>query len=430
MWTLKRNHSHVNAETLSEYIDGRLTGSNAARVERQLSGCAACQEELESLRSTVGMLRAMREPAPRRSFTLEAPLPARDTRPRPRRSPVSLIPQWAYAGAAATAALVLALLVSADVTGLLAPGTDSMQEAAFESAASTVEEVVREVEARAQDQSAPTLGAPEGLSPGSAEPLSAPAAQAQRAPGQPPDKGDTPSSIRLASTARPEPASARAAQPEQVAKREVTSESAIVPHAAESAPPAKVESPAEAAPANAALPAPALATTAISGPTPIALTAQPGTQRTQDVMVAKEVDAAGTQTVAPAAVPLVAPLATSVPEPVPNSTPTDTPAPPTPTPDALPAPTKPTLPSEPTSSVLPATAIPIPMPTIIPERDHEQMPQVPPSAETGGQGTAAPDSTKTTLIWRILEGTAVALCLVFLAIFLIRLRAPGPTSRS
>ena len=69
---------------LSEYIDGRLTSEERERVEHHLEECAACAQELESLRSTVEMLRQVTDVALPRSFVLreaeverEAPAPQR-----------------------------------------------------------------------------------------------------------------------------------------------------------------------------------------------------------------------------------------------------------------------------------------------------------------------------------------------------------------
>ena len=163
MRILRRNHSHIKPETLSEFLDGRLTGSAAAIVERRVLECAECQEELDSLRSTVGILRSIEDPVARRSFVLDAPPRVRMERAPGHRSPVSLIPQWVYAGAAAMAALVLAVLVSADVTGLLSPGHARVEQTSVESAA--VEDSfqgVRELVVTAEEESAATAA---GMAP-------------------------------------------------------------------------------------------------------------------------------------------------------------------------------------------------------------------------------------------------------------------------
>jgi anti-sigma factor RsiW len=41
---------------MSDYLDGRLTGRDRARLETHLSGCPHCSEYLEQLRATVDAL--------------------------------------------------------------------------------------------------------------------------------------------------------------------------------------------------------------------------------------------------------------------------------------------------------------------------------------------------------------------------------------
>ena len=123
MRIIRRSHQHIEAETLSEYLDGRIQGSALDRVGQQLAACQLCREEMESLRSAITMLRELPEEAPRRSFVMAAPPPM------PARAPSSAfqlrdflrVPQWAYAGAASVAVIVLVALISADATGLLSP---------------------------------------------------------------------------------------------------------------------------------------------------------------------------------------------------------------------------------------------------------------------------------------------------------------------
>lgn len=114
---LRLPHKHLNPETLAEYLDGRLAGTPLARVDQRLASCATCREELDSLRTTVSLLNHLPEVVPTRSFTMATP-PPQPALPLP--SPLFRMPQWAYAGAAATAAVVLAALISADATGVLA----------------------------------------------------------------------------------------------------------------------------------------------------------------------------------------------------------------------------------------------------------------------------------------------------------------------
>ena len=111
-------HRHISPETLTEYLDGRLRGQARERLEGVISGCADCRRSLDGLRDTVALLRQLPVVTPRRSFVMAAP-PVEVPQLRPV-SPFR-VPQWAYAGAASLAALALAVLVSVDASGLVAP---------------------------------------------------------------------------------------------------------------------------------------------------------------------------------------------------------------------------------------------------------------------------------------------------------------------
>ena len=136
MGILRLGHRHISRGTLNEYLDGRLTGPARGRVERITAECPGCREELESLRQTMLLLNQLPELTPRRSFVLtQVPLeiPFRHARPW------FQVPQWAYAGAASMAALALALLITMDVTGLVAPDLKSLPAAPVAPAESQVE---------------------------------------------------------------------------------------------------------------------------------------------------------------------------------------------------------------------------------------------------------------------------------------------------
>ena len=131
MWIF-RKHRHFKPETLSEYLDGQLPGAAREKVARELESCAACRGELESLRATVLLLRDLPEMRVPRTFILAGPPPE----PVAARPPVPLrMPNWAYAGAASLAGLALAVLVSADATGLLTPGPRPVSPGASAAAA-------------------------------------------------------------------------------------------------------------------------------------------------------------------------------------------------------------------------------------------------------------------------------------------------------
>ena len=103
-------------EQLSAYLDGELAPDERATLERHLTDCPACQEELRQLRATRALLRALPVPALPRSFTLpeDGPVPV----PLPRRSAAAQQrrvarrgPRAAQWGGALAAALGLALLL-------------------------------------------------------------------------------------------------------------------------------------------------------------------------------------------------------------------------------------------------------------------------------------------------------------------------------
>ena len=70
------------SDLLSLYIDGQVEGPQLGRLESHLATCASCQADLETLKSTVGLLRSLPSASPGRSFTLaEVPFMPRGTPP-------------------------------------------------------------------------------------------------------------------------------------------------------------------------------------------------------------------------------------------------------------------------------------------------------------------------------------------------------------
>ena len=132
MWIF-RKHRHIKPETLSEYLDGQLQGAARAKVARKLESCVSCREELEGLRATILLLQDLPQMAVPRSFTLAGPPPEPVAAAQP---PAHLrAPGWAYAGAASLAGLALAVMVSADATGLLTPSSGTVSPEASSVAA-------------------------------------------------------------------------------------------------------------------------------------------------------------------------------------------------------------------------------------------------------------------------------------------------------
>ena len=98
-------------DSLSAYMDGELSPKERARVEKHLRDCQACTANLATLRQTVALVRELpRVPAPR-SFAI------RPAVVQPKASMAT--PAWGYGllkGATALAALLLVLLIGADVS--------------------------------------------------------------------------------------------------------------------------------------------------------------------------------------------------------------------------------------------------------------------------------------------------------------------------
>ena len=119
-------HRHLRPEILSEYLDGRLDHRHQGLVAHRLAECAACREELNTLRATVAALQNLPDLPLPRSFTLPtAPTPDYPAelirKPAPPASLVMKLPGWAYGSAASLAGLALALMLSAEAAGLTSP---------------------------------------------------------------------------------------------------------------------------------------------------------------------------------------------------------------------------------------------------------------------------------------------------------------------
>ncbi len=104
----RSDHEKVR-QLLSPYLDGETSEREKAFVEKHLSSCQTCQDELKSLRWTTGLLgQTTAEPLPR-SFVLR-----RADVERARKTPRL---RWAYPmlrGATAVAALLLVVTLAVD----------------------------------------------------------------------------------------------------------------------------------------------------------------------------------------------------------------------------------------------------------------------------------------------------------------------------
>jgi len=100
---LKGNY-HRFREMISPYIDGRITEAERQALESHLASCQGCRQELESLRTTVGLLHRLPLAEVPRSFTV--------VETRPVAVPTALGPlRWATA----VAVLVLVVLSAGDL---------------------------------------------------------------------------------------------------------------------------------------------------------------------------------------------------------------------------------------------------------------------------------------------------------------------------
>lgn len=113
MWIFRKKKEHLDLETLSEHLDGRLSADDSRRVELHLEACSECKQEFESLRSTVHLIRRVPEMSPRRSFTLDV-APSIEPAPEGPR-----VPAWAYGAVASVAVLAFVAVLSANLGGLL-----------------------------------------------------------------------------------------------------------------------------------------------------------------------------------------------------------------------------------------------------------------------------------------------------------------------
>lgn len=137
----KRKEKHIAPELLSAYLDGQVTPQECARVEQHLRACAACAHELEMLRYTTRLLRAVPRVSLPRAFTLSE-ADVRQTAARYRARRFSLYLQGATA---LVAAMLLVVMVGDVLLGpqrVGAPQPLVMEKAVVET---TVVEAEREV---------------------------------------------------------------------------------------------------------------------------------------------------------------------------------------------------------------------------------------------------------------------------------------------
>jgi len=109
----RQPRAHLDTELLSAYLDNQVTPAERARVEAHLRVCMTCQAELNSLRQTVTLLRALpRVPVPR-AFTLSEAQAGLRRQPAQR----GWLGGW-LPGLAAATAVVLIAVVTSNLLGL------------------------------------------------------------------------------------------------------------------------------------------------------------------------------------------------------------------------------------------------------------------------------------------------------------------------
>ena len=132
---------HCSLEKVSSFLDSALRDREMQRVEAHLASCTDCAQQVEEMKSVVGLLRMMpTEPTPR-SFAI--PVPARvfvaePARPWWRPAPTvglramaaaAAIPSWRPApmvglrAMAAAAAIALAVVLAGDASGVIGTPT-------------------------------------------------------------------------------------------------------------------------------------------------------------------------------------------------------------------------------------------------------------------------------------------------------------------
>lgn len=158
---------HDACEQLSAWVDEALTAEERARVDAHLTACADCRRELERLRKTVALLRAV-EPAHAPAGFVDRVLAAARPEPWPRRllrRLVAPLPAPLPIGAAAAMLVAVAAVY-------LVERTPDLQQAARPQASFPV---AREVGSTAAPSPAPAAGA---------RPAAPPARRKEQAPAK------------------------------------------------------------------------------------------------------------------------------------------------------------------------------------------------------------------------------------------------------
>lgn len=201
-----RDRRHGRLRTLlSVYIDGQVSEAEASRIEAHLVGCQECRWELESLRSTVDLLKGLPELALPRSFALVAT-------PEPARSMAMGL--WPAVAATSLAALLVIALLVGDALGSFRQATSvdgqfvtapsavpeaaRMEAAAPAQASAEAPEVAPVTEVEAESERAVAAAPAPAMAQASPETeIAAAAAMAvEETEVAPPDEADVPAELR------------------------------------------------------------------------------------------------------------------------------------------------------------------------------------------------------------------------------------------
>ena len=148
---LKPEHRFAQGN-LSAYLDGELRAGEKSRIERHLSSCAECRQELATLRQTVDLLRLMPEMPLPRSFLVSAEA-GREAVRRPAPAFFAL----RTASAIVTTLLVLVSSGNLLLSSVFAPAGASLPTgSAFQAAAPASQTLVLAEPARVAEAAAPS----------------------------------------------------------------------------------------------------------------------------------------------------------------------------------------------------------------------------------------------------------------------------------
>jgi hypothetical protein len=219
-------------ERMSAFLDGRLPRTETSGLEAHLSSCAVCRDELQALRATRQLVRAMPMARLPRTFTLQA-APGRTVLPRS-----FFYLRTATAMAAASFVALLAASVLLPTVGPSSASAPAVQQAkqAPTAAPASSQPSLRTAPAVPQTESATAAGGAGSAAPGAAVAATpqAPSAPAPRAPASVPSPAGTPApAIGAAQPGAPPQLAAPAAGP--AASSQATSQTAPAAAAAQAA---------------------------------------------------------------------------------------------------------------------------------------------------------------------------------------------------